>query len=295
MKFNSKVLVLGADGQLGTHLTEQLKLTSCQLISLKSYELDICQADQLRLCIESYQPDYIFNCAAYTQVELAETERSQAFLVNAEAVGVLADLATTHESTLIHVSTDYVFDGKNNKPYTPTSPTNPLNVYGESKLAGEQKIFASGGKHLIFRTAWLYNWQGNNFFQTMCKLMQSKEEISVVVDQVGTPTYLPDMVTLFVKIVVEKYQPAQTACYHFSNQGVASWFDFACKIKSSMGFSCAIRPVDSQAFPTKALRPTFSVLDKSLTEQIFEFNIADWQSGVERVCDALKASKQTKS
>jgi dTDP-4-dehydrorhamnose reductase len=225
--------------------------------------------------------DIIVNCAAYTNVDKAESDEATAELINSTAVGNLARAMKEVGGTLFHVSTDYVFGSEGNTPRTEDMPLNPLGVYGKTKLHGEQAIEESGCKALIFRTAWLYSEFGNNFLKTMLRLTAEREQLNVVFDQVGTPTYAGDLALAIFSIIEAGVYEGNEGIYHFSNEGVCSWYDFAVEIARAVGNTkCQINPCRSKDFPTKATRPSYSVLDKDKIKRTFGIEIPQWRESM---------------
>ena len=233
----------------------------------------------------------IVNCAAYTNVDKAETDYATANLLNNTAAGNLATAMKEVGGTLIHVSTDYVFQGDRNTPCQETWPTNPLGVYGKTKLAGEQSIAATGCQHIIIRTAWLYSQWGKNFVKTMRQLTATHPTLKVVFDQVGTPTFAGDLADVIAHII-ETEQTGKTGIYHFSNEGVCSWFDFAKVICELSGNTCDIQPCYSSEFPSPVQRPHFSVLDKSKLKSTFGVKVPYWTDSLKRCISQLQAAKE---
>ena len=275
-----KILVTGAMGQLGREISKLADSTEHTYIytDVRAHEgvaeLDVTDAEAVNAAVQGV--DVIVNCAAYTDVNKAESDAEAAHKVNAVAPAVLAEAAKAAGAMLIHVSTDYVFDGQANVPYTEDAARNPLGVYGRTKMEGENAIVASGCRHLIFRTSWLYSNTGKNFFLTMADLTASKPELKVVVDQVGTPTYAYDLAYLITYIIEENLLD-RNGVYNYSGEGVCSWFDFASEINSQMGHTCRIVPCRSEEYPTPAERPHYSVLDKSKVKRDFGIEIPYWR------------------
>ena len=275
-----KILVTGAMGQLGREISKLADSTEHTYIytDVRAHEgvaeLDVTDAEAVNAAVQGV--DVIVNCAAYTDVNKAESDAEAAHKVNALAPAVLAEAAKAAGAMLIHVSTDYVFDGQANVPYTEDAARNPLGVYGRTKMEGENAIVASGCRHLIFRTSWLYSNTGKNFFLTMSELTASKPELKVVVDQVGTPTYAYDLAYLITYIIEENLLD-RNGVYNYSGEGVCSWFDFASEINSQMGHTCRIVPCRSEEYPTPAERPHYSVLDKSKVKRDFGIEIPYWR------------------
>ncbi len=260
---------------LGTAITAALK--DYHLFIFSSKELDITCSFQLDQKVKTIQPDYIINCAAYTAVDLAETEKGKAFEINALAVQKMAQIADQYNATLIHFSTDYVFNGNATTPYLTDQETNPVNVYGSSKLAGEKAITRVDGKHYIFRISWLYAPHGKNFFKWVAGT--DMKELNIVDSQTGSPTSALD-VAAFINHVV-KYDPATYGTYHFTNQGAWTWFDFAQAINKKLDLNKTINPVAE--FKTAAKRPAYSVMDCDRTESVFDYDIPSIEEGLEIV------------
>lgn len=281
------ILVTGANGQLGTELRNAVAGTRdnylfSDIVSLPDVEtlcLDITDIDAVRIVCESERIDVIVNCAAYTDVDKAEDDRSTAMLINCTAVGNLAKVAAERSATMIHISTDYVFQGNIPMPCKEDWPTNPLGVYGSTKLAGEKEIEKSGCRSIILRTAWLYSPYGKNFVKTMLRLTKERESIQVVFDQIGTPTYARDLASLIVKIITENRLDC-SGIYHFSDEGAISWYDFAKAICEIGGNHCNIRPCHTEEYPSRAQRPRFSVLDKTKVKETFDVSIPYWRDSL---------------
>ncbi len=275
------ILITGANGQLGNEMQRLGQVSPHRWIFTDVAELDITDREAVSRLVAEEQVDVIVNCAAYTAVDRAEEDEATAHKINCEAVENLALAARERDAVLIHVSTDYVFGGEGNRPRTEETATNPLGVYGRTKLAGEEAIRRVGCRHLIFRTAWLYSEFGNNFLKTMLRLTAEKESLQVVFDQVGSPTYAGDLaLTIFGIIESEKFRTHE-GIYHFSNEGVCSWYDFAVEIAQAAGHTrCEIRPCHSEEFPSKVERPAYSVLDKSKIKRDFGIEIPHWRDSM---------------
>ena len=275
------ILVTGANGQLGQEMQRLSTVSPNNYLFTDVAELDITDAGAVRQAVEQNAIDVIVNCAAYTNVERAEEDEAVAEAINCNAVKNLADAAAATGATLIHVSTDYVFDGTGHLPYTEKAATSPLGAYGRTKLAGEKAVQKSGCKHLIFRTAWLYSEYGNNFLKTMLRLTGEKEHINVVFDQVGSPTYAGDLAMTIFSIIESGYFAGNEGLYHFTNEGVCSWYDFAVEIAAAVGHDkCRIMPCHTSEFPTKAARPAYSVLDKTKIKTTFGVEIPHWRESM---------------
>lgn len=275
------ILVTGANGQLGQEMQRLSAVSPNNYLFTDIAELDITDAGAVRQAVEQNAVDVIVNCAAYTNVERAEEDEAAAEAINCNAVKNLAEAAAATGATLIHVSTDYVFDGTGHLPYTEEAATSPLGAYGRTKLAGEKAVQKSGCKHLIFRTAWLYSEYGNNFLKTMLRLTGEKEHMNVVFDQVGSPTYAGDLAMTIFSIIEGGYFAGNEGLYHFTNEGVCSWYDFAVEIAAAVGHDkCRIMPCHTSEFPTKAARPAYSVLDKTKIKTTFGVEIPHWRESM---------------
>ena len=288
------ILVTGANGQLGTELREAsfrsahrfLFTDVSRIPGVDTTYLDITNREAVRLICDSERIDLIVNCAAYTNVDKAEDDYALADLLNHIAPGILAEAAKERGATLIHISTDYVFQGERCLPCREDWPTDPLGVYGVTKLQGEQAVKDAGCRYILFRTAWLYSPFGKNFVKTMRQLTADRDSLNVVFDQVGTPTYAADLAALILH-VIETGQLGKTGVYHYSNEGVCSWYDFACAIRDLSGNTCDIRPCHSDEFPSKARRPHFSVLDKTLVKQTFGIPVPHWYDSLKKCMERL--------
>ena len=276
-----RILVTGANGQLGSQMRQLGAVSPNEYIFTDVAELDITNKDAVTEFVKQNNINIIVNCAAYTNVDKAEDDMHTAELINATAVKYLAEAAKVVEGTLFHISTDYVFGSEGNTPRTEDMPTNPLGVYGRTKLLGEQAIAEVGCKAIIIRTAWLYSEFGNNFLKTMLRLTAEKEALQVVFDQVGTPTYAGDLaLAIFSIIEAEKYE-GNEGVYHFSNEGVCSWYDFAQEIATAMRHDkCRVIPCHSSEFPSKVTRPPYSVLDKTKIKETFGIEIPHWRDSM---------------
>ena len=281
------ILVTGANGQLGHEMRRASAASSHHYLFTDIAELDITDREAVRRMVSGRKIQAIVNCAAYTNVDKAEDDYATADLINNKAVENLAVAAKEADATLVHISTDYVFKGDRCVPCREEWTTDPLGVYGATKLAGEQSILRAGCPYLIFRTAWLYSPFGKNFVKTMQKLTAERDSLSVVFDQVGTPTYAADLAALIVH-VIESGQLHKQGIYHFSNEGVCSWYDFAQEICALSGNTCDIRPCHSDEFPSKVKRPHFSVLDKTKVKETFGVDIPYWRDSLIKCINELK-------
>lgn len=275
------ILVTGANGQLGREMQRLGAVSPNNYIFTDVAELDVTDAGAVLRAAEQTRAEAIVNCAAYTNVERAEEDEATADLLNRLAPANLAAAAAATGATLIHISTDYVFDGTAHLPYAEQSPTAPLGVYGRTKLAGEQAVEASGCSHLILRTAWLYSAFGNNFLKTMLRLTAERESLSVVFDQIGTPTYAGDLALAIFSVIEGGQLRGNEGIYHFSDEGACSWYDFAVEIAAAVGHDkCRIAPCHTAEYPSKAPRPAYSVLDKSKFKTTFGIEIPHWRESM---------------
>lgn len=286
------ILITGSNGQLGNEMQRLGATSANNYIYTDVADLDITDKEAVERFVSKVDTNIIVNCAAYTNVDKAEDDLATARKINCDAVRNLAEAAKVHNATLIHVSTDYVFDGMSNIPLREDDPTSPTGVYGITKLEGEQAIAESGCKALIFRTAWLYSEFGNNFVKTMMRLTSERKNLNVVFDQVGTPTYAGDLARTIFDIIESGKYAGNEGIYHFSDEGVCSWYDFACAIAELAGNTdCAIAPCHSDEFPSKVKRPNYSVLDKTKVKRTFGIAIPHWSKSLEKCMETLK-SKQ---
>ncbi|MEO8933669.1 MAG: dTDP-4-dehydrorhamnose reductase, partial [Xanthomarina sp.] len=271
----------GGNGQLATCIKDlESSYNNLKIIYTDSQELDITDLKAVEIFFENNTVDYCINCAAYTAVDLAENDREKAILINEVGAKNLAIVCQTNNSTLIHISTDFVFDGKQSNFYSEEDATNPISVYGQTKLQGEIQIQNHLTKYYILRTSWLYSEHGNNFMKTMIKLSKEKDQLSVVVDQIGTPTYATDLASVILKLITTNN--TQFGIYHYSNEGVASWYDFAKAIFEEIGSKIKLLPIKSMAYPTPAQRPQFSVLDKSKIKNTLQIEIPHWRDSLRK-------------
>jgi len=284
------ILITGSDGQLGNELKLSSKnYSGYEFVFTDIDTLDVTDREALNETIKRTEPDWIINCVAYNFVDKAETDQENAFRINSVAPGNIAEAIKGTDCKLIHVSTDYVFDGSSAFPYNESSVTNPQSAYGRSKLKGEKNAL----RHpytMIIRTAWLYSSFGNNFLKTILRLSSEKESLPVVFDQTGTPTYAADLADAILTIIskVIRNQSVFTAgIYHFSNEGVCSWYDFATEIVNEKGSKCRIIPILSKDFHSVAKRPAYSVLDKSKIKETYGLEIPHWREGLQRCMKLL--------
>ena len=275
------VLVTGANGQLGQCLKElSVIYPAINFVFTNSKTLDIVKKEDIAIIFNNIEFDFCINCAAYTAVDKAEEESERAKSVNVFGAQYLAEVCFEHNTTLIHISTDFVFDGTASKPYSETDNTSPLSVYGQTKLEGEHKIQEILDNYFIIRTSWLYSEYGNNFMKTMLKLGQVRTELSIVGDQIGTPTYAKDLAKVLLKLILDNNKCY--GIYHYSNEGRVSWFDFAKEIFEKINNSIKLNEILAIEYPTPAVRPKFSVLCKDKIVNNFEITIPNWKSSLER-------------
>jgi len=275
------ILITGANGQLGQEFKAlERRYPQFHFLFTTRAELSIEDDFLLKKFFKKHQPAFCINCAAYTAVDKAETEKETANHVNGDAPGFLAEVCDEFGTRLIHISTDYVFDGTSSIPYKETDQTNPVNHYGFSKLIGEQKVMEKDPDSIIIRTAWVYSEYGNNFVKTMIRLMKERESINVVSDQTGSPTYAADLAEAIMQII-SKPDP-EPGIYHYSNEGRISWHEFALAIKEMTGSTCRVNPIPTSQYPTPARRPSYSLLDKSKIKSTFGLTIPNWNESLKK-------------
>lgn len=274
-----KIVITGANGQLGQELgAASTNYPQFEFIFLTKDDLQISDETSVKNFFAETQLSFCINCAAYTAVDKAESEKEKAFLINAEAVGIIAAACKSSNTKLIHLSTDYVFDGNSSTPLTEDDTVSPINIYGESKLKGEELAFKNNDQTIVIRTSWVYSEFGNNFVKTMIRLMKEKESINVIDDQIGSPTYAADLANAIMQIISsEKFTPG---IYNYSNDGRISWYEFATAIKELIDSSCKINPIPTAQYPTPAKRPHFSLLDKRKIKETYNIEIADWKKSL---------------
>jgi len=290
MENNIKILVTGANGQLGLEIKELAKIyNKHRFVFLDLPDLDICDYTALCKYISECKIEAIINCAAYTAVDKAETETKIAEKVNAIAVGNLVKAMQTVKGKLIQISTDYVFDGTNNMPYVESDNVNPLGVYGSTKFDGEQKVLDANINGIVIRTSWLYSSFGNNFVKTMLRLGNERSTLNVIFDQIGTPTYARDLAVACLEILLNNEDlTSKGRLYHFSNEGVASWYDFAKAIMELGVVNCDIKPIETKDYPTPAKRPFYSLLNKGKIKEDFQIKIPYWRDSLKECMRKLK-------
>lgn len=287
------ILVTGSKGQLGSELIDlSQEYSKHQFFFTDVDELDILDKKTLKDFISGFQPDYVVNCAAYTAVDKAETEFELALKVNFEAVKNLAQICKANNTKLIHVSTDYVFDGKQSIPYIETDKTNAVSAYGKSKLKGEKTILTTKElEAIIIRTSWLYSSYGNNFVKTISKYAKERNELNIVFDQIGCPTFAGDLAKSILEIIeFSAKNEFKKGIYHFSNEGVCSWYDFTKEIVKMSKIDCKINPIRTSQYPSPAVRPAYSVFDKSKIKSTFKIEIPFWKDSLKKCLTILNNS-----
>jgi dTDP-4-dehydrorhamnose reductase len=281
----TKILLTGCNGQLGRDLQEKAtSYPALQLLCTDIHNLNLLDKQSVTDYVLHHKPAFIINCAAYTAVDKAEEEEDKAFAVNATAVQHLADAAHEVNAHLVHISTDYVFDGLKTTPYTEEDAVSPQSAYGRTKLAGE-KAALSHPQTMVVRTAWLYTAEGNNFVNTMLRLGAERTDLNVVNDQYGSPTYAADLAAALLAIIDKVIRQEKTftaGIYHYTNEGVCTWFDFAQRIMQTGQRRCALHPVSTDEYPTKAVRPKYSVLSKEKIKTIYGISIPTWDEALTR-------------
>lgn len=281
-----KVLVTGANGQLGKEFRDLAPFhTEFEFLFLSREDLPIHHFELVRNIFDAFRPDFCINCAAYTAVDKAEQEAALARLINAESVGILAAVSSAHNCRFIHVSTDYVYGGGANTPYLETSPTAPESVYGQTKLEGEKEALQHDPLSIIIRTSWVYSCYGNNFVKTMMRLMRERNEISVVNDQTGSPTWASDLASFILQVI--DHPTWHPGIYNYSNTGVITWYEFALEIKRLISSNCIVHPIPSSAYPTPAKRPAYSVMDKQKINRVFGVQPKGWKTSLEKCVSRL--------
>ena len=284
------ILVTGSNGQLGSELQVIAPLyVGFKFLFVAREELPIDNEDAVKKYFATHAIDYCINCAAYTAVDKAESEEENAFLINASAVENLAKTCEENKIQLIHVSTDYVFDGTANKPYKETDKTKPESVYGQSKMQGEELAEKNDPSTIIIRTSWLYSSFKNNFVKTMLRLMKEKESINVVNDQFGCPTYAADLAAAIMQIIVSGKSLENPGIYHYTNAGITNWYEFALAIKKLTGSNCNVNPITTAEYPTQAKRPAYSVLDTTKITSTFGLAIPEWEESLKRCLLLIKS------
>ncbi|OYX82917.1 MAG: dTDP-4-dehydrorhamnose reductase [Flavobacteriales bacterium 32-34-25] len=275
-----KILITGGNGQLGSELRLLSKVyTQFEWTFTDYQELDLCNLDKLETELTNINPQIIINCAAHTAVDKAESEYELSDVLNHQSVAIMAKWSSENNCKMIHVSTDYVFDGTASTALTETAQPNPINVYGVTKLAGEKACLQNNPDAIIIRTSWVYSSFGNNFVKTMSRLMQERDSLNVVNDQIGSPTYAADLAQAIMTVLTQ--QTWQAGIYNFSNEGEISWYEFALAIQEIGQFDCAISGIPSSAYPTPAKRPQYSLLDKSKIKSVYEVVVPGYRDSRE--------------
>lgn len=282
------ILITGSKGQLGNELKKRLG-RKANIFYTDCEELDITDEQAVKSYITDNQINLVINCAAYTAVDKAEDEPELAAAVNHLGAKYLAK----YGRNIIHISTDYVFDGTAHLPYKPEDKTNPVSVYGKTKLAGEQAVLQEADTALIIRTAWVYASEGRNFMNTMLRLGKEKEKLTVVADQIGSPTHAGDLAEAIIE-VLPQIKSGTKALYHYTNEGVCSWYDFAVAIMEERGLDCQIEPIETWQYPTKAKRPAYSVLNKTSIKQDFNLTIRHWREALRDCIGEMQAQTEEK-
>lgn len=287
-----RILIIGANGQLGREL-QLAAPAEWEVIATRREDCDITDPTSVEQLFVASRPDAVINCAAYTAVDLAETERTKADAVNWQAVANLARAAAANDVALVHISTDYVFDGRKGSPYVESDPTAPINYYGASKLRGEQAIVESGCRGAIIRTQWLYSPYGKNFVKTMLRLAEQQREVRVVADQYGCPTAADDLAAAIVAIVptVVADREMRGEVFHFASKGEATWSEFAEAIFAIAGYECRVEPIATSDYPTAARRPQYSVLDSSKLSDRFGLTLPEWRESLRRNIERIKLNE----
>ncbi|HTN07665.1 dTDP-4-dehydrorhamnose reductase [Agriterribacter sp.] len=282
-----KILITGAGGQLAKSIAGIAdRYPRFEFVFLTKAALPLDDRAKMEAVFEAVQPQFCINCAAYTAVDKAESGKESAFLINAEAVKELAKTCAGWRSKLIHISTDYVFNGLSSVPYKESDPVDPINIYGASKAKGEALAIAYDPETIIIRTAWVYSEYGSNFVKTMIRLMKEKEQLNIVNDQVGSPTYAPDLAHVIMKIISSTHW--LPGIYHYCNEGRISWYDFAVAIKEMTGAGCFLHPVPATAYPTPAKRPAYSLLDTSKIREKYGVSIPLWNDSLKKCIHHLQ-------
>jgi len=285
-----KILVTGANGQLGSELSFlSLIHNNFTWILTDINELDLADVKNLEFNIANIFPDIIINCAAYTNVDKAESEKELANTLNFKAVDIISKWSSVNKKKLIHISTDYVFDGSSETPLKEDADTSPINVYGTTKLNGENVCLKNDSSSIIIRTSWVYSSFGNNFVKTMYTLMKERESLNIINDQIGSPTYAKDLAETIINII--NYKDWIPGLYHYSNEGEVSWFDFARSIKNYFGLSTDLYQISSDEYPTAARRPSYSLLDKSKIKTTFNIKVPSYEDSLGKCIKILKNEK----
>lgn len=281
-----RVLVTGANGQLGYNVVERLKKLNIEHIGVNRENFDLTNEEQTKSFILNYRPEVVIHCAAYTTVDKAEDERDLCYAVNVLGTRYIAQACKELDAKMVYISTDYVFDGEKEEPYEVTDTPNPVNYYGLTKYLGEQEVQKNSDKFFIVRTSWVFGKNGNNFVKTMLKLGQERKEIKVVCDQVGSPTYTYDL----AKLLCDMIQTDKYGVYHATNEGYCSWYEFACEIFKMAGMDVNVIPIRSEKYPTKVKRPRNSILSKKNLDKSGFNRLPKWEDSLQNYIYELKNS-----
>lgn len=281
------ILVTGSNGQLGSELRDvSARYPQCRFVFADRTGFSLNDLSGIAAAVVRYAPQYLVNCAAYTAVDKAETDREEAYRVNAEAVGLMAAACAKLSVKFIHISTDYVFDGNRQQPLTEEDSVAPVNYYGESKLAGERLATEANKDAVIIRTSWVYSSHGKNFVKTMVRLMAERESVNVVADQWGSPTYAADLAEAIMQIVeTDEWRPG---IYHFSNEGVINWAQFAKAVADESGSSCRVKDIATSEYPTPAARPAYSVMDTKKIVSVYQLRLQPWRDSLRKCIEKLR-------
>lgn len=276
-----KILITGANGQLGKCIKDaSTNFAEYDFLFADKKMLDISNAEQIETYFEKHQPSYIINCAAYTAVDKAETEQDLAYAINENGVKNLLEVCEKYNTKILHISTDYVFEGNGTIPYTPKDKINPQGIYGKSKAKGEEVLLSANVSSIIVRTSWVYSEYGHNFFKTMYRLGAEKESLTVVNDQIGCPTFAGDLAYVLLEIIRLKKDWTETEIYHYSNSGKISWYDFALKIMELGNHNCQVNPIPTIDYPTPVKRPAYSLLSTEKIAKVFGLSIPWWEDSL---------------
>lgn len=293
MNILPKILVTGANGQLGKELQELAKTTTgYEFVFTPHNELPVDEAIAVNEAVQKIQPGFLVNCAAYTAVDKAETEKEKAFRINGEAPGILAKACKKNNCRFIHISTDYVFSGEGTLPYKETDATGPKGVYGASKLMGEENAMANNPETIIIRTSWVYSQYGHNFVKTMLRLMNEKESISVVNDQQGSPTWAAGLAKAILHLIerIHHNRASASGVYHYCDEGITNWYEFALAIKEYTGSPCKVLAISTAEYPTPAKRPAWSALDTEKIVKEQQVDILPWKTQLQNCLQQLSAT-----
>lgn len=288
----TKIIICGANGQLGMAFRDlAAHFPDYEFVFTDVEELDITNPNAVNDFVLQQKPAFLINCAAFTAVDKAEEEEGKAMLLNAQAPSYLANACKGADCRLVHVSTDYVFDGNYFRPYSESHPVSPNSAYGRTKLAGERSVLDISNNAIIVRTSWLYSTTGHNFVKTIQKYGAERDMLKVVFDQVGTPTFAPDLAMGIMKLLQNTHSIEGNQIYHFSNEGVCSWYDFALEIIEMSGIDCLIKPVETKDYPLPANRPHYSVLNKEKIREITQWQIPHWKDSLKKCISDLGKKK----